>query len=89
MEECEEETLRNVTLWTADDNGNLQPPQAVGDTLCPSDCSGNGGCVNSTCVCNAGFLSVDCSIREGKLKQILKNITRVAIDLFRIIITFP
>eukprot|EP00111_Clytia_hemisphaerica_P012530 TCONS_00036835-protein len=65
MEECEEETLRNVTLWTADDNGNLQPPQAVGDTLCPSDCSGNGGCVNSTCVCNAGFLSVDCSIKEG------------------------
>ena len=65
MEECEEETLSNVTLWTSDDSGVLQPPQAVGNALCPSDCSGNGRCVNSTCICDAGYLSADCTINEG------------------------
>ncbi|XP_066919363.1 von Willebrand factor D and EGF domain-containing protein-like [Clytia hemisphaerica] len=63
-EECEEKTLKNITLWESDDSGVLQPPQAVGNALCPSDCSGNGKCVNSTCLCNGGFLAADCSIHE-------------------------
>ena len=64
---CEEVTLRNITLWETDDTGELQPPKAVAEVLCPNECSGNGVCVNATCVCNEGYLSSDCSIHEGYL----------------------
>uniref|UniRef100_A0A7M6DKV0 VWFD domain-containing protein n=2 Tax=Clytia hemisphaerica TaxID=252671 RepID=A0A7M6DKV0_9CNID len=63
--ECEEKALKNLSLWETGQNGNLQPPQAVGNALCPNDCSGKGKCVNSTCVCDAGYLSTDCSIQTG------------------------
>ena len=33
---------------------------AVG--TCPNDCSGNGKCVDWTCLCDNGFMGRDCSL---------------------------
>ena len=63
---CEEKTLNNITLWEANDVGVIQPPKAIGNALCPNECSDHGRCVNATCVCDEGYLSTDCSIKKGK-----------------------
>ena len=61
---CEEIALKNITLWKKDPTKNytLEPPTEIGNTLCPNLCSGNGKCVNASCICNSGFDSADCSI---------------------------
>eukprot|EP00111_Clytia_hemisphaerica_P003538 TCONS_00010109-protein len=41
------------------------PPPILVENLCPNDCSGQGACVNSTCICNANFTSTDCSMEKG------------------------
>ncbi|XP_066930014.1 von Willebrand factor D and EGF domain-containing protein-like isoform X3 [Clytia hemisphaerica] len=70
---CEEVTLRNITLWKTDDTtGQLQPPKAVAEILCPNECSGNGYCANATCVCDEGYLSADCSIHEDDPPVLVK-----------------
>eukprot|EP00794_Sanderia_malayensis_P012364 gene12364-13634_t len=65
---CEEVFLTNTSFWELDasKNNSLQPPVAIANTLCPNLCSGNGKCVNATCVCNVGFVSADCSIEKNK-----------------------
>lgn len=40
-------------------------PKLFLDNLCPNDCSGNGNCVNSSCICFENYTSIDCSIEKG------------------------
>ncbi len=65
---CEEIFLKNVSYWQVDSakNGSLGPPKAIAETLCPGLCSGNGQCVNATCICNSNYTSADCSIEKNK-----------------------
>ena len=65
--DCEEKTLREIhTYWKKDENGILGPPQEIGSSLCPNECSGNGNCSNGTCICNKDFITADCSLKKGK-----------------------
>lgn len=64
---CEEITLREMNkYWKKDASGSLEPPKEIGDSDCPNECSGSGRCMNATCVCDKGFISSDCSIKEGE-----------------------
>ncbi len=65
---CEEVFLTNTSFWQADSSkkNTLQPPTAIANTLCPNLCSGNGKCINATCVCDSKFTSADCSIEKNK-----------------------
>ena len=72
-DDCEEITLREkYKYWKEDTKGKLSPPQEIGNSLCPNECSGNGVCSNGTCVCNKGFITADCSLNKGKLKFLRK-----------------
>lgn len=66
---CEEKALKDIKYWNnaTGTNGTLTPPVAIGNNLCPNDCNNQGQCVNSTCVCNQGFESVDCSLVQGRI----------------------
>ena len=46
--------------------GTFVIPDILTKNLCPGDCSGNGRCVNSTCICYSNFTASDCSIGKGK-----------------------
>ncbi|KAM8870572.1 uncharacterized protein tnxba isoform 2-T2 [Spinachia spinachia] len=35
---------------------------------CPNDCSGNGKCEKGKCVCQQGFMGLDCKTTKGKVK---------------------
>lgn len=62
---CEEVTLRKIHTYWEEEDGKLEPPSIVRNSICPNDCSGNGECINSSCVCYTGFKSSDCSMKEG------------------------
>ena len=64
---CEEKTLREIhTYWKKDENGIVAPPQEIGNSLCPNECSLNGKCSNGTCICKKDFITADCSLKKGK-----------------------
>nr|XP_006811635.1 PREDICTED: von Willebrand factor D and EGF domain-containing protein-like [Saccoglossus kowalevskii] len=60
-EQCEESVSKDPTNWVTV-NGALVPPASVVGVLCPSDCSGNGTCVDGVCECYANRGGTDCSI---------------------------
>ncbi|XP_065651893.1 von Willebrand factor D and EGF domain-containing protein isoform X3 [Hydra vulgaris] len=63
---CEELTLRNLSFWESG-NGNITgPPVIIAQSVCPNECNGNGACKNGTCICNSGFITSDCSLKEGQ-----------------------
>lgn len=68
MSSCEDVLLSNISYWKADSTGNgtLAPPVEIMEIQCPGLCSGRGKCVNSTCLCDSGFTSDDCSINMTK-----------------------
>ena len=57
----------NTTYTTnsSEHQDGLNIPEVLTKNLCPGDCSGNGECVNSTCICNSEFIASDCSIEKG------------------------
>ena len=63
--DCEEVIMRDPTTWKPGPNGKPEPPTAVSDEICPNQCSKSGKCVKGKCVCNAGFLTEDCSVKKG------------------------
>ncbi len=63
--DCEEVIMRDPTTWKPGPNGKPEPPTAVSDEICPNQCSKNGKCVKGKCVCIAGFLTEDCSVKKG------------------------
>ena len=65
---CEEIFLKNISLWKIDpaNNNTFAPPTEMGNALCPNLCSGNGNCVNATCICNGNYTAADCSIEKNK-----------------------
>lgn len=64
---CKEITLREKDkYWKEDSSGELAPPQEIGNSLCPNECSGNGVCSNGTCLCNQDFITADCSLKKGR-----------------------
>lgn len=63
--DCEEVIMRDPTTWKPGPDGKPEPPTAVSDEICPNQCSKNGKCVKGKCVCIAGFLSEDCSVKKG------------------------
>ena len=65
---CKDIILTEVDIyWTNNTGGTRTPPDIIGNSLCPNECSGNGKCLNATCECEEGFLSSDCSIVKGNL----------------------
>ncbi|CAH1238490.1 FBN1 [Branchiostoma lanceolatum] len=64
--ECAEKAYNNVSLYETDDDGTVKPPAFIAENLCPRQCSNQGWCVNSTCECNEGYTSADCSIQIGR-----------------------
>ncbi|XP_047144489.1 von Willebrand factor D and EGF domain-containing protein isoform X1 [Hydra vulgaris] len=66
MRACEELTLRNLSFWMTADGKVAGPPTKIAESLCPNECNGNGACHNGTCVCYAGFITGDCSMKEGQ-----------------------
>ena len=75
MEEIENNRTKNANNNASTDSNNTatkQPiifelPKLLLDNLCPNDCSGNGDCVNSKCICYGNYTSVDCSIEKGNI----------------------
>lgn len=64
---CKEITLREKDkYWEKDTSGELAPPQEIGNSLCPNQCSENGICSNGTCICNKDFITADCSLKKGR-----------------------
>ena len=53
------------TTNSSEHQDGLNIPEALTNNLCPGDCSGNGECVNSTCICSSEFIASDCSIGKG------------------------
>ena len=65
----------NTTAYnsTTEEKGSVpsKPLFVIPDVLkdlCPGDCSGNGRCKNSKCICNSNFTASDCSIEKGEYK---------------------
>ena len=44
----------------------------IEDKVCPNECSGNGKCVNGTCVCNTGFTTEDCSVALDQVPELIE-----------------
>nr|XP_006818865.1 PREDICTED: von Willebrand factor D and EGF domain-containing protein-like [Saccoglossus kowalevskii] len=64
---CLSVVYKNTSLWVANDEGELAPPESVVGATCPGHCSGHGNCsMEGVCICEEGFTSVDCSIDIGK-----------------------
>ncbi|XP_019635893.1 PREDICTED: von Willebrand factor D and EGF domain-containing protein-like [Branchiostoma belcheri] len=64
--ECAEKAYNNVSLYETTENGTAKPPAFITENLCPRQCSNQGRCVNSTCECDDGYTSADCSIQVGR-----------------------
>ncbi|XP_065651911.1 von Willebrand factor D and EGF domain-containing protein-like isoform X2 [Hydra vulgaris] len=63
---CSERTLRDLSFWMNVDGKLIGPPIKIAESVCPNECNGNGACKNGTCICNAGYITADCSIKEGQ-----------------------
>ncbi|XP_066303069.1 von Willebrand factor D and EGF domain-containing protein-like [Branchiostoma lanceolatum] len=64
--DCAERAYNNVSLYETNENGTAVPPAFITANICPRQCSNQGRCVNSTCECNEGYTSADCSIQIGR-----------------------
>eukprot|EP00056_Hartaetosiga_gracilis_P010697 m.159312 g.159312 ORF g.159312 m.159312 type:complete len:1837 (+) comp13368_c0_seq3:108-5618(+) len=65
-DQCGDFGNRDLNTWETDENLNtVEPNMELQNTLCPNECSGNGVCQRTKCICNEGFVGVDCSIGEG------------------------
>lgn len=64
--DCKEQTLRDLKYWKKDSRGNLAPPEEIGNSLCPNECSGHGTCQNATCICDLEYVTADCSLKKGQ-----------------------
>ncbi|XP_078703010.1 von Willebrand factor D and EGF domain-containing protein-like isoform X1 [Branchiostoma floridae x Branchiostoma belcheri] len=64
--ECADKAYNNVSLYETNENGTSVPPAFITENLCPRQCSNQGRCVNSTCECDEGYTSADCSIQIGR-----------------------
>ena len=67
MNECQDVIIENITVNTNETKNVGKPtiPPALEEVLqllCPNDCTFNGKCVNSSCVCNKDYTADDCSI---------------------------
>ncbi|XP_070570349.1 von Willebrand factor D and EGF domain-containing protein-like [Ptychodera flava] len=61
--ECVVLTMKNISLYTKDENGTvIGPPTFIFEVICPLQCSGNGECINGTCLCYEGYEGADCSV---------------------------
>ncbi|XP_031572274.1 von Willebrand factor D and EGF domain-containing protein-like [Actinia tenebrosa] len=69
--QCEMFSLKNLSLYSNDSNGNMVPPMEIGENLCPNDCSGHGNCSNRTCICDEGFTAIDCSMETSAVPELL------------------
>ncbi|KAJ8310092.1 hypothetical protein KUTeg_011957 [Tegillarca granosa] len=47
---------------------------------CQNNCSGEGSCINGTCICKDGFEEIDCSVNKAEPPQIISTSHRV-VDL--------
>ncbi|XP_048577280.1 von Willebrand factor D and EGF domain-containing protein isoform X3 [Nematostella vectensis] len=69
---CQDEAYNNLTLYTKDAEGNpSEPPADIVENLCPNECSNHGNCSNSTCICEEGFTSLDCSLSINTVPELL------------------
>lgn len=69
MQTCEMSVFSNFSLWSQSLDSTrtvstiLQSPPFTRTSLCSSDCTGHGDCVNNLCVCESGYTGSDCSAR--------------------------
>lgn len=63
--DCKEKTLTDLKYWKNDSTGSIAPPEEIGNSLCPNECSGRGTCQNATCICDSEYVSADCSLKRG------------------------
>ncbi|XP_065651908.1 von Willebrand factor D and EGF domain-containing protein-like [Hydra vulgaris] len=63
---CGELTLRNLSYWVNVGGKVVGPSTKIADSMCPNECSGNGACKSGSCICNSGFITADCSMKEGQ-----------------------
>ncbi|KAL3854423.1 hypothetical protein ACJMK2_013693 [Sinanodonta woodiana] len=61
MEQCKSFVMKDPSLLSANSSHDF-----IKDLQCPGDCSGNGKCINGTCVCNNSFVGQDCSVDSLK-----------------------
>ncbi|XP_070556409.1 von Willebrand factor D and EGF domain-containing protein-like [Ptychodera flava] len=73
--QCEEVLTKNTTYWEASGSsgGTVGPPRSILGMICPSDCSGNGNCVDGICTCSEGFGGTDCSTNLQEAPQIYSS----------------
>jgi len=54
-------------------NGKIDCPDpltfcsTIGQSYCPRNCMGRGTCVKNKCVCNTGFVGVDCALNSNEI----------------------
>lgn len=64
--------MNDVLQFTTDGSGNKVPNNNLIRSTCPNNCSSNGLCDDSgSCVCNAGFAHVDCSVNLSEAPKII------------------
>ncbi|XP_046363619.2 von Willebrand factor D and EGF domain-containing protein-like [Haliotis rufescens] len=63
-DQCIHEVVVNPLLWekTQQDDGMKSIYDMVMAEACPSDCSGNGNCVQGNCDCETNYCGTDCSV---------------------------
>ncbi|XP_028411917.1 neurogenic locus notch homolog protein 2-like [Dendronephthya gigantea] len=59
---CIASVLNNISSYKNTTDGSIELNTDVLMSLCPNDCSDNGICANSTCICHEDYTSADCSI---------------------------
>jgi hypothetical protein len=81
---CITEAIRDMTTWEKDNNGNpVQPNLEIQTSLCPNQCSGNGVCLASSCVCDADFQGVDCAI-DKRIPPTIESQSDYLVDITNI-----
>ncbi|KAJ8310093.1 hypothetical protein KUTeg_011958 [Tegillarca granosa] len=50
---------------------------AIKSLNCQNNCSGEGSCINGTCICKDGFEETDCSVNKAEPPEILSTSHRV------------